>query len=252
MRLLDHPIISQRYFFPRPDTLQKVHEVKCDGAVLRCIHAPLKGAEKTLVHFHGNGETAADYFPDHVQLFHRLGLSVFLREYRGYGTSTDRPKMAKMLEDTEWIFKSLGLPASELLVFGRSVGSIYAIEFARRYPDIAGLIIESGIADPLQRVLLRASPAELGCSFEALQAEAMELFNHKAVMEQHRKPLLILHAKGDDLVRPDHAVRLHDWCGSTEKSLILFPYGDHNSIFGANFKAYIQALSQFISGLQSN
>ena len=30
-------------------------------------------------------------------------------------------------------------------MFGRSIGSLYAIELAQRHPNIAGLIIESGI-----------------------------------------------------------------------------------------------------------
>ncbi len=216
---------------------------------MHCVFRPLAGATKTLVHFHGNGETAADYDPDFVALMHSMGLSVFLCEYRGYGGSTGRPMMAKMLEDTDKIFQHLGIPSQDLIVFGRSVGSIYAVEFARRHPEIAGLVIESGIADPLERVLLRAHPAELGTNLDTMIDEAALLFNHASVMNKFSGALLIMHAVRDHIVNVDHARRLHDWAGSDQKRLVLFPRGDHNSIFGANLEQYILELRSFIAGL---
>ena len=250
MSLFDHPLISQRYFFPRPNTVPKTFPVHCDGATLHCIYAPLPTAKKTVVYFHGNGETVADYYPDFIELFHKMGLGIFLCEYRGYGSSTGTPQMAKMLEDTKYIFESLNLPASQLILFGRSVGSIYAIEFARRHPQIAGLIIESGIAVPLQRILLRIHPEEIGTSLQALKQEADIRFNHKKVMEQYQNPLLILHAKQDNLVTPDHAQHLYDWSKSPQKELVMFPHGNHNSIFMANVNEYIQKLIQFFALVQ--
>ena len=63
-----------------------------------------------------------------------------------------------------------GCPASELIFFGRSVGSIFAIEAASRFPDAAGLVLESGIADVLERLLLRVQPEELGVTAQELAA----------------------------------------------------------------------------------
>ena len=54
----------------------------------------------------------------------------FLAEYRGYGGSTGEPSLVAMLDDVDAIFSALGRPAGELVVYGRSIGSIYAIEFA--------------------------------------------------------------------------------------------------------------------------
>ena len=249
MSIFNHPLISQRYFFPRPDRIPNPFLVHCDGAILHCAYAPLKNTSKTIVYFHGNGETVADYYPDFIALFQQMGMSVFLCEYRGYGGSTGIPQMAKMLEDTKAIFESINVPASDLILFGRSVGSIYAIEFARRYPEICGLVIESGIAVPLQRVLLRVHPKEIGSSLQELKTQADTLFNHQKVMQTYTNPLLILHAQQDTLVTPDHAQALYDWSCSPQKELVLFPNGNHNSIFMANHREYIQKLILFFQSI---
>jgi dipeptidyl aminopeptidase/acylaminoacyl peptidase len=88
MNLLDHHLISERYFFPRPDQAADACEVACDGAVLRCFERSPHPGAPTLVYFHGNGEVVADYVPEFADLLLALGVNVFLAEYRGYGGSS--------------------------------------------------------------------------------------------------------------------------------------------------------------------
>ena len=247
MTLLDHHLISERYFFPRPDQAADACEVACDGAVLRCFERSPHPGAPTLVYFHGNGEVVADYVPEFANLLLGLGVNVFLAEYRGYGGSTGEPALGAMLGDTERIVEHLGVPEKQLIVFGRSVGSIYAIELARRHPGIGGLIIESGIADPLERVLLRVKPHEMGVSLADFVAEASGILDHQRVLSAYKGPLLVLHAQEDHLVAASHGVRIHDWAGGKNKRLVLFPRGDHNSIFFANQKAYIRELASFLA-----
>lgn len=242
----DHPVIGQRYFFPRTSELPGADMVAVDGAQLGCFSVD-KGHELTLLHFHGNGEIVADYLPGMAELFDSMGLNSFFAEYRGYGASTGEPQMGKMLDDVAALCERAGDP-SKLVVFGRSVGSIYAVEAAHRFPEIAGLVLESGIADPLERVLLRASPRELGVSSEELVAEFSARFDHKKKLAAFSKPALVLHAAGDDLVDKSHAERNAEWIGSSAELAIL-PRGDHNSIFAANQATYIQKLRDFVSRL---
>ncbi len=220
--------------------------VAVDGAELGC-YSEDRGHALTLVHFHGNGETVPDYLPFMPQLFDSMGLNSFMAEYRGYGASTGQPQMGKMLDDVAAICKAVGDPG-KVVVFGRSVGSIYAVEFAYRYPQIAGLILESGIADPLERVLLRASPQELGTTPEALRQEFSDRFDHQKKLAGYAGPALVLHAEGDDLVDKSHAQRNAQWIGEQAR-LVILPRGDHNSIFSANQAQYIQELRDFVSGL---
>lgn len=177
--ILDHPLISQRYFFPSRVSLPDPFWIDCEGAKLACYyHRPFPNA-KTLVHFHGNGEVVGDYLNDFILTIEQLGYNCLLAEYRGYGISTGSPALATMLNDVEQIIIATGQPPEQLILFGRSVGSIYAIHAASCFPSIAGLIIESGIADPLERLLLRITPQELGVDQAHLRMAVEQKLNHQ-------------------------------------------------------------------------
>jgi len=58
MNLLDHPLISERYFFPRADSLDEPFRVETNGIELLCHRT---AGNPMLVHFHGNGEVVSDW-----------------------------------------------------------------------------------------------------------------------------------------------------------------------------------------------
>ena len=251
MTVLDHPIVSQRYFFPRAGT--PAHEVRIDvdGATLSCAHVVLDPAWPTLVHFHGNGEIVADYLPAWETLLHRWQVNGFFAEYRGYGGSTGTPQLATMLGDVVPIARALGCEPERTVVFGRSVGSIYAIEYARRVRAVAGLILESGIHDVLERILLRVHPNELGTTPDNLSREAGALLDHRQKLAGYTGHLLVLHAEGDDLVDVSHAQRNFDAATTAAtRTIERFPRGDHNSIFFANLEAYVDAVERFTKAVR--
>jgi alpha-beta hydrolase superfamily lysophospholipase len=247
--LFDHPLINQRYFFPRAGRTSSEFLITLPDCTLSCHFTVNDPKAHTILYFHGNGEIVSDYIPDLRDAFLELGVNVFFAEYRGYGGSTGQPKMASMLDDVTAIVAQSKIPASKLIVFGRSIGSIYAIETARRYPNIAGLIIESGISNPLQRIAIRVTPKELGCSEQELHKEARRLFNHKEKLAPFKNPVLVLHAKNDKLVPVDHARENHKWAGSKDKELVIFERGDHNSILFANQIEYFKKIADFIDRL---
>jgi hypothetical protein len=244
--ILDSPLLSSRYFFPRPDSIPNPFWVDCDGARLACHrHAPHPDGF-TFLHFHGNGEVVADYASDYAETIVGLGMNVLFAEYRGYGASTGSPALGAMLGDTDAIVRALGVPDEKLIVYGRSIGSLYAIECAARHPRIAGLILESGIADPLERVLLRASPEELGVSMQALEGEVRRLFDHQKKLSTYAGPLLVMHTEHDGIVDRSHADRMTAWCASGDKLEHIFQRGNHNTILGVNWLEYVEVLRRFV------
>lgn len=248
MSLLDHPVISSRYFFPRASTPSAKNrvDVEVDGATLACAQWDF-GAERTLVHFHGNGEVVADWEGVFPTMAERMGVNLFLAEYRGYGGSSGTPMLGAMLDDVEAIAEAAG---DNLVVFGRSVGSIYAIELADRC-EVHGLVLESGIADVLQRILLRAEPHEFGVDRATIEAEFDERVNHSKKLARYDGPLLILHAVHDHLVGVQHAHdNASDAAGDVTKH--LFETGDHNSIFARNQSEYEAVLTGWLSSLESS
>ena len=243
---LNHPAISARYFFPRAKSASQSFQIQSQSETLECLRYVIDPSKPTLLHFHGNGEIVADYEGEIANAFLNCGVNVVFAEYRGYGGSSGTPLLGEMLEDTEAIIKATQVPPEEIFVFGRSVGSIYAIETARRYPNIAGLILESGIAAPLQRLLLRVTPEELGTTIDDLEQEVEQYLNHKEVLNHHARPTLILHARNDNLVTLEHAQHNYDWTQAASKKLHIFERGDHNSIMFENWTEYFALLADFI------
>lgn len=247
--LLDHPLIASRYFFPSPEPIPDPFWVEGPAGRLACHYTHVSDPARTLIYFHGNGEVVADYVPYLVEHFVGLGVNVLLAEYRGYGGSDGEPRLVSMLDDVVPIFEALGRDADEVVVFGRSVGSIYAIELVHRIPEIAALVLDSGIADPFERVLLRVDPSELGTTREILAEEAAQVLDHRRKLAGFGGRLLVMHARHDHLIDPSHAQRNHDWAGSEHKRLVIFERGDHNSILMQNQGAYFEELARFLDGM---
>lgn len=246
--LLDHPLISERYFFPRAGSFADPFWVECDGARLACSYHELDPKARTLVHFHGNGEIVDDWQGDFVRFVQQMGCNCFLAELRGYGQSSGEPQLGQMIKDVVPTIKALGRAEEDLILFGRSVGSIFAIEAAARFPNAAGLILESGVADVLERLLLRVDPSELGASGAELRQVIEQNLNHQAKLARYPGPVLVLHTQNDGLVDVSHGQRLHDWAPGN-KQLQIFPQGDHNSIMFVNAREYFSLLQQFINDL---
>ncbi len=246
--LLNHPLISQRYFFPRRGFLSEPCRVEVEGAELACYYREVDPQARTLVHFHGNGEIVDDWLDGFVEAIAHLGCNCFLAEYRGYGSSTGEPQLGKMLEDVEATVAALQLPPEQLIIFGRSVGAIFALEAVRLFPDVAGLVIESGIADMRERLLLRVHPQELGVSLPEFDAAVDAHLNHQHKIAAYPGPLLVMHTRNDGLVGVHHAEKLYQWA-SGRKKLKIFPRGNHNDILFVNSREYFSTLEDFIATL---
>ena len=152
--------------------------------------------------------------------------------------------MARILEDVPDIVKALSILPNRLVAFGRSLGSLYATELVHRFPDCAGLILESGIADPLERILLRVRPEELGATAGELADEVRTRLDPQPKLTAYRGPVLVLHAENDSMVDASHAMRNAGY--AKRATLQLLPDGDHNSIFDENREAYLAAVAKFL------
>ena len=248
IEILDHPLIAQRYFFPQKSMLKNPVYVHATHARLGCWRSAPPKRGPVLVYFHGNGEVVSDWVDVFPPLCQPVGFEVFLAEYRGYGMSSGQPALYSMLNDLEQIAQAIGVPTSRIVVFGRSVGSIYALEWVSRFPDTMGLVIESGIHDVYQRLRLRVEPDELGCT-EHLFREAVDThFNHQSKLSAYQGPSLFMHAQRDTLVTVEHA---HANVAAARKGqLKVFARGGHNDILMANTQDYVNTLRSFLTTLR--
>lgn len=246
--VLDHPLVASRYFFPRPATMSEPFWVDAaDGSQLACYYRTTHPNAKTVVYFHGNGEVVADYLPDFPDWFSRAGYNILLAEYRGYGMSSGQPALAGMLDDVDRIIQRLDLPDNHIVLFGRSLGSLYALHGVYKRPRLAGLIIESGISEVGERFFMRLQPEELGLSMAALGEELQRYFDYEQKLAAFEGRTLIMHTRFDELVPCHHAERLYA-AAKEPKQLTIFDRGGHNDIFYRNQEAYLKLVETFLAG----
>ncbi len=245
--ILDSQSVSGRYLFPQSRRVIHPFMVKVDGAELACYRQIIDPARFTLVHFHGNGEAVADYVPWMAYELSSLGLNSLFVEYRQYGDSTGKAQLVAMLGDGEAVVSAAGIAPERVIAFGRSIGSLYAIELVSRQPSIAGLILESGIAEPSERFLKYADLSSTSITANDVVAAARRSFNHQSKLSNYKNPLLILHTEHDNLVDISHAERNYQWSASQQKKLVRFSDGDHNSIMEWNQREYFKALQDFVN-----
>jgi pimeloyl-ACP methyl ester carboxylesterase len=249
-RILDHPLLSSRMFYPQPGPLADPFWVETpDGSRLACHREEVGPKAPTVVFFHGNGEVVADYVPDLPSLLRRLGCNSFLVEYRGYGRSTGRPGLQTLLEDVDPILNAIDVPDSRLILFGRSLGSLAALRCIRLRPHASALILDSGIFDVGERIAVRVTPDELGVDAEAIAGVIARELDPVPALEKFRGRSLILHTRHDDLVDVTHAERLFE-NARDPKSLRIFERGDHNSIFEENRTEYTRVVRELVEAVR--
>jgi pimeloyl-ACP methyl ester carboxylesterase len=156
------------------------------------------------------------------------------------------PALAAMLEDIPPIVAASGMDPGRLIFFGRSLGSLFAVHAASLYPHAAGLVLESAIADPLERILARVEPWQVGTSQEELRAEVERVFNQREKLSVFYGRILVMHTRNDDLIDVSHAEKLYSWANQP-RELVIFDRGDHNNIMEINRDSYFAQLEKFVT-----
>lgn len=265
---LDHPQVKQVLFHSMkesssawlPPAARQVTFPVADGVSLGGRLYPAGAADPAILFFHGNGEIAADY-DDIAPLYNRLGISLLVVDYRGYGRSGGVPTAGDLLSDAVEVFEqtpalleSHGLNPPALILMGRSLGSAAAIEIASRQPagldgyrpaGLAGLILESGFADTLAlltRLGVRITEPDMEC----------DLFDNLTKIKRVSVPTLVIHGQSDVLIPPDDGRALYAHCGAEHKELLLIPGGGHNNLMMVGMNEYFTSIKDFTNKWSSN
>lgn len=262
-RILDHPDVLNVLFHPRregglPQLRAGVHTVRIpvdDGVSVGGKIFAADGRGHVVLYFHGNGEIAADY--DQLAfLYTRIGLTLFVVDYRGYGISDGKPTSTALLHDAwacyqaaDGVLRDKGIEFDRLILMGRSLGSAAVLEIADRIaaeaegkataPPVAGLIIESGFAHTfplIERIgYVRVPDAD----------ESRDGFGNLQKIGRAGLPTLIIHGDRDYIIPVGDGRDLYNASSAAEKHLVIVPGAGHNDLMLVGQQDYFSAISRF-------
>ena len=217
-----------------------------DGTRVHGWHIPGE-SPVTFLWLHGNAGNISRRLGNILLMRERLGVGVFIIDYRGYGLSEGKPSENGLYMDAEaafdWLVSERGLDAeSEIILFGRSLGVAVAVETAARR-KVRGVILESGFT----------SIADMGGMGHASALSRLTLPLFEARYDSASKigdslsPVMILHGDRDQTVPFEMARRLYD-AAPEPKTFHPIPGAGHNDTVHAGGEAYIEALRRFAFG----
>jgi fermentation-respiration switch protein FrsA (DUF1100 family) len=126
---------------------------------------------------------------------------------------------------------------------GRSLGSACAADlYGRNLPIIAGVVIESGLADLAGLVRRRGiePPAQFSDDERAT-------FDPLPKLARGTAPLLVIHGERDTMIAPSEAEATFAAAGAKQKKLVIVPGRGHNDVSGS--RTYWDALAAFGASL---
>ncbi len=213
-----------------------------DGVALNGWWVPAANSRFTVLFCHGNGGNIIHRL-DSINVLNELGLSCFIFDYRGYGSSEGKPSeegtYLDVLAAYEWLTESKKIRAERIIVFGRSLGGSIAAQLAAKVRP-RGLVLESCFT----------SYADMGARFYPyMPVRRFARFGYRTVdyVKQIHCPVLLVHSRNDDVIPFEFGLELYD--AAKEPKEFIEIRGGHNDGFLLSSEVYKTAWTKWISSL---
>ena len=197
---------------------------------------------RVLLFFHGNAGNISHRL-DSIRQFRKLGLSVLIIDYRGYGQSDGRTTESGIYRDADatwrYLTEARGVRPNDVVIFGRSLGASVAARLAAQQHPLA-LIVESSftsVPDIAQEL------------YPWLPARWLSVLSH-ATLDYVRDvhcPVLVVHSRDDEIIPFHHGQAI--FAAAPEPRTLLTLRGSHNDAYLRDERSYIEGLREFLTGL---
>ncbi len=198
-----------------------------------------RSARRVLIWYHGNAGNIADRLHNARWFVEQLGVSVVLVDYRGYGHSAGTPDEAGLYRDGLAIYDAVaarGVPARDIVLFGRSLGGAVAIEVALRRPAGA-LVLESAF---------RSVPAMARVHYWFVPRGVIRTqMDNESKIGRVAAPMLLLHGDRDRVVPLAHSRRLQARAAQSARLHVIAGAG-HNDTYLVGGASYADAWRGFL------
>jgi len=219
---------------------EDVKLVTADGFALHGWFVPSALSRGTVLFLHGNAGNISHRL-DSLLMFHRLGYSTLIIDYRGYGNSGGKPSEQGTYQDAEAAWRHLTetrkIPSDTIVFFGESLGGAVAAWLATRHRPGA-LVIASGFT----------SVPDLAAKFYPfLPVRWLSRFDYdtRTYLSTVEAPVFIAHSPEDEIIPYQHGRALYDAAKAPKQFLELG--GGHNEGFIFVRESWVQALGEFLN-----
>lgn len=220
---------------------EDVHIEASDGVALHGWFIAGESA-RVMLFFHGNAGNISHRL-ESIRQFQKLGLSIFIIDYRGYGRSDGKPNEAGIYRDAlaAWQYLTIarGLAADDIVIFGRSLGGSVAAWLAAQHRPL-GLVVESAFT---------SVPDVAQEHYPWLPVRWLSHLKHstREYIRDVQTPVLIVHSREDKIIPYHHGEAI--FAAANEPRTLLTIRGSHNDAFLRDEATYIAGLQTFLSGL---
>ncbi len=187
---------------------------------------------------HGNAGNIGDLV-DVADVISKLGFSVTLFDYRGYGESNGKPGEREMLEDANVCYRYLtqqrGIAKERIIWFGHSLGAAVACRAVVENP--AGMLVMEGAFSSIPamaRLRYPKLPIDRYCKIR---------YDNMAAIQDVSVPVMIVHSREDKTCPFEHAQGLFE-LAHAPKCFVEITGGHDNGGLLTN-SAYRQALLDY-------
>ncbi|MCE8039867.1 alpha/beta hydrolase [Halomonas sp. MCCC 1A11062] len=222
---------------------EQVELQTADGLLLDAWWIPVEDARGKLLFFHGNAGNISHRL-DSIQQFHRLGLSVLILDYRGYGRSEGRPSEEGTAQDARagwrWLTEQQGATADEIVLFGRSLGAAVAAELA------ASLAPQGQPAAVILESPFRSVPALGQQLYPFLPVRWLATLDYptERYVTRIESPLLVIHSRDDEIIPFSEGEAVYR--AANEPRELLTIRGGHNTGFVDSEPEYSAGIDAFL------
>ena len=185
------------------DIYLQIHSTSGRLERMHCWWIPTdKPSDKYLIYLHGSALNIGANIV-HARRFKKMGFSVLLISYRGYGQSDGNfPTEAQIYADAEaawhYLVKQKGIRDDDIFIYGHSLGGAVGINLAISHPEAKGLIVEATFT----------SIADMGRRFKLYRMLPLGLITHQRFdsikkVSHLQVPILYIHGTDDRTVPPE-------------------------------------------------
>lgn len=225
-----------------PDYYQWKYEdivVQVDNEMTHGWYIPYEKSKGVILFSHGNAGNIADRL-ESVGIFRKLGLSVLVYDYGGYGKSTGKPSEERCCKDAlamwTYLTENKGYSQKNIVLFGRSLGGAVTADLATKI-ECAGVILESTF-------LSTVDVARDVFSWFPERFTKGNDFCTKRKLKKIKSPVLVIHSPKDTVIKYYHGQKIFDLLECEKEFLEI--KGDHNEGFIITGDKYINGLKNFI------